>query len=63
MNRTFSAIHDQVDITAAIDGMSDCPGEPCDTSIPRIRVGLLDTTGIIVERSTAKNEFNPPSCK
>lgn len=49
--------------TAAIDGISDCPGDPCDTSIPRIMVGALETTGMEGECSTARIEFNPPSCK
>lgn len=49
-------------VTAAIDGISDCPGEPCDTSIPRIIVGNLDTKGIEGECSTARTEFKPPSC-
>lgn len=46
-----------------MEGISDCPGEPCDTSIPRIRVGALETTGRAGDFSTANNAFNPPSCK
>lgn len=49
-------------VTAAIDGTSDCPGEPWDTSIPRIMVGPFETIGIEGECSTASIEFNPPSC-
>lgn len=50
-------------ITAAIDGMSDWPGEPCETSIPIIMVGTLDIKGIEGEPSTDSSEFSPPSCK
>lgn len=49
--------------TAAIDGTSDWPGEPCDTSIPRIMVGTLDIMGMERETSTANIEFKPPSCQ
>lgn len=48
--------------TAAIEGTSDCPGEPWDTSIPRISVGTFDTRGNEGACSTANIEFNPPSC-
>lgn len=51
------------DITAAMDGISECPGDPWETSIPRMMVGTLETIGIEGECSTANNEFNPPSCK
>lgn len=54
--------HIIISLTAAIEGMSDCPGEPCDTSIPRMRVGALETIGREGEASTLNNEFNPPSC-
>lgn len=49
--------------TAAIDGTSDWPGEPCETSIPRIIVGTLDTKGIEGVCSITNIEFNPPSWK
>lgn len=48
--------------TAAMDGQSECPGEPCDTSIPSMIVGTLETTGIEGVCSTDNIEFNPPSC-
>lgn len=32
--------------TAAMDGTSECPGDPWETSIPKIIVGTLDTRGI-----------------
>lgn len=47
--------------TAAIDGMSDCPGDPCDTSIPKIMVGVFETIGIEGENSVDNIEFRPPS--
>ena len=50
-------------VTAAIDGISDCPGEPCETSIPRIIVGTFETIGMDGECSTANKELSPPSCK
>jgi len=53
---------DQLSFTAAIEGISVCPGEPCDTSMPRMRVGALETMGREGECSTPNNEFNPPSC-
>ena len=49
--------------TAAIDGTSDCPGEPCDTSMPRMIVGTFETTGIEGVCSIANIEFSPPSCE
>lgn len=52
----------QWNITAAIEGTSDCPGEPCDTSIPKISVGTLEIKGIECARSTTSKEFIPPSC-
>lgn len=48
--------------TAAIDGTLDWPGEPCETSIPKIIVGAVETRGIIWEYSACSTEFNPPSC-
>lgn len=45
-----------------MDGTSDIPGEPCETSMPRIKVGNLDTIGSEGEISLANTEFNPPSC-
>jgi len=50
-------------LTAAIEGISVCPGEPWDTSIPRMRVGALETIGRDGELSTPNKEFNPPSCR
>lgn len=44
-----------------MDGISDCPGEPWDTSIPRIRVGIFETTGIVGCNSPASIELTPPS--
>jgi hypothetical protein len=44
-----------------MEGTSDCPGEPWDTSIPRMIVGDLDTRGIDGDTSICNNEFNPPS--
>lgn len=46
-----------------MDGISDCPGEPWETSIPSIRVGTLDTMGMEGECSSDRKEFKPPSCK
>lgn len=43
-----------------MDGI-DMPGEPCDTSIPRMMVEALETTGIEGDLSTVNIEFNPPS--
>lgn len=51
----------KIKVTAAMDGTSDCPGEPWDTSIPIMMVGTLITEGISRDRSIANNEFNPPS--
>lgn len=48
--------------TAAIDGTSDRPGDPCETSMPRINVGLLETKGMEFEGSIVRKEFIPPSC-
>lgn len=48
--------------TAAIDGI-DMPGDPCDTSIPRMMVEALETTGIEGVLSIVNIEFNPPSWK
>ena len=48
-------------VTAAIDGTSDWPGDPCETSIPRIIVGTFETIGMDGECSTANKEFSPPS--
>jgi len=51
------------DITAAIEGTSDCPGEPCETSMPSIIVGAPETRGIFDMRSCCNNELIPPSCE
>lgn len=51
------------DHTAAMDGTSDWPGDPWDTSIPIIMVGTLDTIGMEGECSTVSIEFKPPSCE
>lgn len=48
--------------TAAMDGI-DIPGEPWETSIPRIMVGVLETTGMEGDLSIAKREFSPPFWK
>jgi len=45
-----------------MDGTSECPGEPWDTSIPKIIVGTLDTRGIAGDVSIWSNEFMPPNC-
>jgi len=44
-----------------MDGMSDWPGEPCDTSIPNIIVGTFETKGMFRDCSIANKEFKPPS--
>lgn len=49
-------------ITAAMEGWSDCPGDPCETSIPRMMVGTLEMTVKAGVRSTLNTEFRPPSC-
>ena len=49
-------------LTAAMEGTPDCPGEPWDTSIPKIIVGTLDIRGIAGDDSTWSIEFKPPSC-
>ena len=41
--------------------MSDRPGEPCETSMPRIIVGVSIINGICGECSIASREFIPPS--
>lgn len=43
--------------------MSDWPGEPWETSMPKIRVGALDTIGMDGKCSTPNREFIPPSYK
>jgi len=45
-----------------MDGTSDCPGDPCETSIPRMMVGTLETTVKAGVRSTLNSELSPPSC-
>lgn len=50
-------------LTAAIEGTSDCPGEPCETSMPRIIVGAFETMGMEGVISIANIELSPPSCK
>jgi len=50
-------------ITAAIEGMSDCPGEPWETSMPKMRVGTFDTIGMDRECSLPNREFIPPNYK
>ena len=47
--------------TAAIDGTSECPGDPWDTSIPRMIVGTFDISGIEGLCSTTNIELRPPS--
>jgi hypothetical protein len=44
-----------------MEGMSDWPGEPCDTSIPNIIVGTFETNGMFRDCSMANKEFKPPS--
>ena len=56
-------IRNKIILTAAIDGTSDCPGEPCDTSMPRMIVGTFETIGIEGVCSIANIEFSPPSCE
>lgn len=46
-----------------MDGISDWPGEPWETSIPNIIVGVVFINGILLEISTDNKEFVPPSCK
>lgn len=41
-------------VTAAIEGTSDRPGEPWDTSIPKIIVGDLEAIGIEREYSAVR---------
>ena len=48
-------------ITAATDGTSDRPGDPCETSIPKINVGVSFIRGTHEECSIANKEFIPPS--
>lgn len=48
-------------ITAATDGTSDRPGDPCETSIPKINVGVSFIRGTREECSIANKEFIPPS--
>lgn len=48
-------------LTAAIDGISDWPGEPWETSIPKIIVGVSLIKGRCPECSSASKEFIPPS--
>lgn len=49
-------------LTAAIDGISDRPGDPWETSIPKIIVGVSLIKGRCPECSIASKEFIPPSC-
>lgn len=49
------------DVTAAIEGISALPGEPWETSIPIIKVGISFTIGKLRVYSTANNELVPPS--
>lgn len=46
-----------------MDGTSDCPGDPCETSIPRMMVGTLEMTVKAGVRSTLNMELRPPSCR
>lgn len=46
-----------------MDGTSDCPGDPCETSIPRMMVGTLEMTVKAGVLSTLNMEFKPPSCR
>lgn len=50
-------------ITAAIDGISDRPGDPWETSIPKIKVGVSFIRGMCEGCSIANKEFIPPSYK
>ncbi len=43
--------------TVAIDGMSDCPEESFDTSIPSMNVRALETIRVEGECSTTGNEL------
>lgn len=49
------------DTTAAIDGISECPGDPCETSMPSIIDGVSEIRGIFDIRSCTKSELMPPS--
>ena len=44
-----------------MEGTSDCPGDPCETSIPRMMVGTLEITVKAGVRSTLNMELRPPS--
>lgn len=59
--RTYNVYIKEKSLTAATDGISGRPGEPCDTSIPRIRVGISEIKGKELERSIVSSEFSPPS--
>lgn len=61
--RTYNVYIKEKSLTAATDGISGRPGEPCDTSIPRIRVGISEIKGKELERSIVSSEFSPPSWK
>ena len=49
--------------TAAIEGRSERPGDPWETSIPKIIVGLSLITGTREGSSIANKELTPPSYK
>ena len=46
-----------------MEGTSARPGEPWETSIPKIMVGVLDTIGIAFDSSIDNKEFIPPIWK
>lgn len=48
-------------LTAATDGISDRPGDPWETSIPKINVGVSFIRGMREDCSNANKEFIPPS--
>ncbi|CAJ2634197.1 unnamed protein product [Trifolium pratense] len=50
----------RIPITATIEGLSVCPGEPSETSMPKMRAEACDTIGIHLESSLADGEFIPP---
>ena len=54
---------DEVYVTAAIDGTSARPGEPWDTSIPRIKVGIVEIKWMDGQYPIVNKEFKPPSCR
>jgi len=53
--QSWSSLHDNL-------SFPECPGDPWETSIPRMIVGTWETNGIEGFCSTANSEFKPPSC-